>query len=138
MRSSSVYLIILLCFSAIIVDPVAAKYGIHAIVHTTIPANAAEGSRLEISWTLADEKSGRPFSASAVFIRLIGPTGDSTESFAQYGARSDGHYSAIAKVPIGGVNAIEIGVAGTLSDPRSGHSERSDWLMPLVNDPVQK
>ena len=137
MRLRSIYLAIFLFFSAVATFPVAAKEGIHATVHTIIPAHSEEGNELDVSWTLADEESGRPFNASTVFIRLIGPTGVSTEAFARDAAHSDGHYKATVKVPKGGVEGIEIGVAGTMTD-REGHSERSDWVMALANDPIEK
>jgi hypothetical protein len=136
MRYGSAYLMILLCFSIVSV-PVAAKVGVHATIHTTIPAAARAGTLLDISWTLSNEKSSRPFNACAVFIRLIGPTGESTEAFARCGTNMDGRYNAPAEIPKGGVETIEVGVAGTMTD-RAGHSERSDWLMALANDPVQK
>ena len=137
MRSRSVYLITCLCILAAVTPPADAKDGIHAIVHTAIPVDAKNGAQLQISWTLADEKSGKPFNACSVFIRLIGPTGDATEAFAPCGANADGLYDALAIIPEGGVDTIEIGVAGTMTD-RSGHSDRSDWLTPLANDPIQK
>lgn len=137
MRSRSAYLSILFCFAVFVTFPVAAKDGIHATVHTAVPAYAVAGSRLEIRWTLADKNSGSPFNAGRVFIRLIGPGGDSTESFAHRGDHSDGHYAAIARIPEGGVGSIEIGVAGTLTD-QNGHNKRSDWLLVLANDPIQK
>lgn len=137
MRLRPVYIISMLIFSAVAVFPVAAKEGIHATVLKGIPACAGEGRHYEVSWTLSDKDDGRPFNANRVFIRLIGPTGDTTEAFARYGAHSDGYYTATVKIPSGGVDAIEIGVAGTMRD-REGHSERSDWLMVLANDPIRK
>ena len=61
-----VYLLIILCIAI----PGAAKHGVQATVHTAIPADAQEGTQLDVNWTLADEKSGKPFSANGVFIRL--------------------------------------------------------------------
>jgi hypothetical protein len=133
MKLRPAYLLIVLC----VVTPGAAKDGIQATVHTAIPADAAEGTRVEINWTLADEKSGKPFSAYGVFIRLIGSGGESTEAFAEYPARPIGSYQTTATIPKGGVVLIEIGVAGTMTD-REGDIERSDWLMPLANDPIQE
>jgi len=135
MRSASVCLIVLLCSLLLSAFPVAAKDGVHANVHSSIPAHARAGSQLNITWTLSNEEDGEPFNACRVFIRLIGPSGDSTEAFAPCGA--DGRYSALAEIPKGGVSAIQIGVAGTMSD-QEGNSERSDWLMALANDPIEK
>ena len=98
---------------------------------------AIEGSQIDVRWSLADEKTGKPFNACAVFIRLIGPTGELTEAFAECGLiTAEGNYDATAVIPSGGISRIEIGVAGTMTD-REGNSERSDLLMPLTNDPMQ-
>jgi len=61
MRSRSVYLITCLCILAAVTPPADAKDGIHEIVHTAIPVDAKNGAQLQISWTLADEKSGKSF-----------------------------------------------------------------------------
>lgn len=137
MRAGLTYLKLFLCFAALAAFPAAAKEGIHAIVHTSIQTDATEGSQLEIRWTLADEESGEPFNACNVFVRLIGPSGESTEGFARCGANPDGNYSAIVEVPKGGVSDVEIGVAGRGTN-REGHSQRSDWLMPLANTPIEE
>ena len=136
MRLRPVYFISILFLSAVAVFPAAAKEGIHATVLKSIPACAGEGSHHEVSWTLSDKDDGRPFNASKVFIRLIGPTGETTEAFARYGDHSDGYYTATVTIPSGGVDTIKIGVAGMMRD-REGHSERSDWLMVLANDPIR-
>jgi hypothetical protein len=137
MKLHSVFLPVFLCLAGIIALPAAGKHGVQATVHTEIPANAVEGTQVDVSWTLADEKSGKPFSAYRVFIRLFGPEGDSTEAFANYRARPIGTYKTTATIPRGGVVSIEIGVAGTMTD-RAGNSERSDWLMALAHNPIKK
>ncbi len=137
MRFSSTYVASLLLTAILIVPSVGAKEGVKATIHTAISTTAIEGSQIDVSWSLADEKSGKPFSACAVFVRLIGPTGESTEAFAECGlAAAEGNYEATAVVPSGGISGIEIGIAGTMTD-REGNSKRSDWLMPLTNDPKQ-
>jgi hypothetical protein len=135
MRSRCFSVIPLLCIYVLAQGGAFAKDGIQATVDTTIPAGRDAGTELEISWTLADAKSGHPFNANRVFIRLIGATGDQTEAFARYGAHPDGRYSAIVAVPDGGVSEIQIGVAGRLTRP-DGSKVRSDWLMDLANDPL--
>jgi hypothetical protein len=119
-----------LCASA------SAKQGIEATVHTEIPANAAAGTELEVHWTLNAKDGGAPFNAMTVFVRLIGPRGESSEAFAARGAHETGEYAASVTVPDGGVASIEIGVAGT-AHYADGRSERSDWLMDLANDPIR-
>ena len=137
MDMRSVYLPVFLCIAAFIALPVVAKHGVRATVHTDIPVNAEAGTEVVISWSLADEKSGKPFSAYGVFIRLLGPDGDVTESFAKYPARAIGSYRTTASIPRGGIVSIEIGVAGTMTD-RAGNSERSDCLMVLANNPIKQ
>jgi hypothetical protein len=136
-RFSSTYVALLLLIAIPIAPSVGAKEGVKATIHTPISTTAIECSEIDISWSLADAKSGKPFSACAVFIRLIGPTGESTEAFAECGLEAaEGNYEVTAVVPSGGISSIEIGVAGTMTD-REGNSKRSDWLMPLSNDPKQ-
>ena len=116
--------------------PAGAKEGVKATIHTPVSASIEAGTRVHVMWTLTDEKNGRPFSACAVFIRLIGPTGEFNEAFAECGlSASQGNYDARPIVPVGGVVRIEIGIAGTMTD-REGNSQRSDWLMPLTNNPI--
>ena len=113
-----------------------AKEGVKATVLSPVSASANAGAEIQVTWLLADGESGEPFNACAVFVRLIGPTGDSTEAFAECGVEaSKGKYKATPVVPNGGVKKIEIGVAGTVTN-RDGQSRRSDWLMPLRNDPI--
>ncbi len=114
-----------------------AKEGVKATVLSPVSGSANAGTEIQVTWLLADEQSGEPFSACAVFVRLIGPTGDTKEAFAECGvAASKGKYKATPVVPIGGIKKIEIGVAGTVTN-REGNSRRSDWLLPLTNDPVK-
>ena len=137
MRSSATLFAPLLLTAVLITPPAEAKEGVSATVHTPISPTAIEGSQIDVSWSLADEKTGEPFSACAVFVRLIGPTGKSTEGFAQCGEEAaEGHYDATVIVPSGGISKIEIGVAGTMTD-KEGNRTRSDWLMPLAKAPTQ-
>jgi len=137
MRISLTVIAPFLLSAALIVPTAHAKDGVKATIHTPISATAIEGSQIDVAWSLADEKSGEPFSACKVFIRLIGPTGESTDAFAACGMKTaEGEYDATAIVPSGGISKIEVGVAGTMTD-REGNSKRSDWLMPLANDPLQ-
>lgn len=137
MKKRSVYLPVLLFIAMAFALPVAAKHGVVATIHTEIPRKAEFGAQFTVRWTLADEKTGEPFSAYDVFIRLIGSGGDSIEAFAEYPARPMGSYQAIVTIPPGGVAAIEIGVAGTMTD-REGNSERADWLMAVANNPIEQ
>lgn len=136
MRHSSVLLVSIVLGLVAATPPVSAKEGVKATVHTPISASAIESSKLHVTWSLTEEKTGEPFSACAVFIRLVGPTGESNEAFSECGLQaSKGTYDASPTVPSGGINRIEIGVAGTVTD-REGNSDRSDWLIPLTNNPM--
>lgn len=119
----------------IIAASVQAKEGIQATVHSKIKSAAIDGQRLELIWSLEDEKTAKPFTACSVFIRLISATDQSTEAFAN-GCVPDaqGHYRATVTVPEGSIANVEIGIAGTMT--RDGKSSRSDWLIPLANDPL--
>ena len=137
MRFSSTFLASFIFVLILAASSAGAKEGVKATIHTPISTSAVEGSQLHVMWSLADEKNRMPFSACAVFIRLTGPTGETTEAFSECGLQaSKGNYDANPIVPSGGISRIEIGVAGTMTD-REGNSERSDWLMPLTNDPMQ-
>jgi len=71
MRSISIFTTAILCTSIFMAPTVVAKDGIQATVHTTIPSDAQEGSQLEVSWTLADQDSGRPFDAPVEITAII-------------------------------------------------------------------
>lgn len=122
---------IVLCLSL----PATGKDGVKATVHTSL-SSAVEGSQIEVRWSLAVEETGDAFSACGLFVRLTGPSGESTEAFAGCLPDDDGQFTATATIPKGGVTAVEIGIAGTMTD-REGNSRRSDWLLPLANDPIQ-
>ena len=64
MRSSATLFASLLLTAVLITPPAEAKEGVKATVHTPISPTAIEGSQIDVSWSLADEKTGEPFSAS--------------------------------------------------------------------------
>ena len=135
MRSNQIYVVPMI-LAALIVSPcVKAKDGVEATVHTEIPASSEPGTRIEVEWTLASQEDERPFSACSVFIRILGPSGEEAEAFAPRCSDREGRYAAVVTVPSDGVAAVEIGVAGTMT--KNGVSQRSDWLMPLANDPIK-
>lgn len=134
LRSALFTAIVVAC---VLVPVVGAKEGVQATLHTPIPAAAAEGSKIAVSWSLKVEESDEPFSACGVFIRLTGPSGESTEAFTDCADSHDGHYNAIATIPSGGVSGVEIGVAGRMTN-QQGQSQRSDWLIPLTTNPMGK
>lgn len=133
MRLRPVGLLVLL-FSFLVVASLFAKEGVVATLLTTIPNNASEGTRLTLEWSLHEKDSGSPFNACDVFLRLVGPSGDSTEAVATPCTEvMEGRYGAIATVPRGGLAGVVIGLAGTAT--AHGRSVRSDALFKLTNDP---
>ncbi len=125
----------ILFFAAILsASAVSAKDGVRATLHTPLLTHIAADTEIRLEWSLEDEHSGAPFSACKVFIRLIGPNGDSAEAFAGCGHESSmGRYQATVSVPKGGISNVEIGIAGTVTD-REGNRERSDWIVPMSNE----
>ncbi len=131
MRFATINRSILVLAAILAVPAVCAKDGIKATLHTPLPTRVIAGSQIRFEWSLEDEQSGAPFSACQVFIRLIGPGGDSAEAFYGCGREASmGRYEATVSVPKGGINTIEIGIAGTMAD-QEGNRERSDWILPL-------
>jgi hypothetical protein len=102
--------------------PAGAKTGVWAMITSGLPTTAPPGSRIRITWRLAD-RQGHPFGAGGVFVRLLSAEG-STTAFAPGHAYADGRYAAIARVPARGVEAVEVGIRGT-----------SEVLFPLRRDP---
>lgn len=114
--------------------PAVGKEGVRATVYTSL-SEAVAGSRVDVSWSLEVEKTGEAFTACRLFVRLIGPSGRWTEAFAPCLPGDDGRYRATATIPAGGVASVEIGIAGNVTDEH-GRKHRSDWLIPLANDPL--
>ena len=105
----------------------AAKEGIVAMI------NSAEfaGDTVHLVWQLADPERSRPFNTDGVFIRLVGPTGGTTESISAPVGHGEGRYQATVQLPPGGIDRIEIGVTGAMKHP-DGRRERSDWLVSVI------
>src|SRR5438105_810274 len=82
-----------------IVPPAAAKDGVHATLTTKRPTHASQGTKLIVTFTLHD-RSGHPFNASGVFVKVICPTKDASSiAFATSGAHPGGRYRVVATVP---------------------------------------
>jgi hypothetical protein len=103
-------------------EPVQAKTGVWATITSGLPTTASPGSRIRVTWRLADQQ-GHAFGAGGVFVRLISAEG-STTAFAPGHDYADGRYAAIARVPARGVEAVQVGIRGT-----------SEVLFPLRHDP---
>jgi hypothetical protein len=109
----------------------AAKEGVVARIVTPIPRDARAGTSLTLVWTLSfvDEAgTRRPFGASAIFVRLLGP--GASRSPRVYGAEvRRGRFRATVRVPRGGVRNVEIGLMGTRC---AGSCRPAPMLFPIV------
>ena len=104
-----------------------AKDGVRATLTTSIPQRASMGTRVVVSFTLAD-RTGHPFNAVGVFVKVICPTKDASSiAFASATSHADGRYRVVAIVPPGGLGNIRIGLRGS-----------SDVYFPITNNPLAK
>jgi len=92
------------------------------------PRDAAAGTRLKVSWTMATAE-GPYADQGGILIRLRGGEG-STQAFAA--PLSGGRYVAHVSVPAG-VRDVQIGLQGTACDISGCRS--SPMFFPIVNDP---
>jgi hypothetical protein len=115
-------------FVALAFVPVAgAKDGVRATLTNSIPHHASMGTRVVVSFKLAD-RTGRPFNAIGVFVKMICPTKDASSiAFASATSHADGRYRVVATVPPGGLGNIRIGLRGT-----------TDVYFPITNNPLAK
>src|SRR5579864_3667846 len=99
--------------AALVLAPVAgAKDGVHATLTTPLPAYAAAGTKLMVTFVLRDA-TGHPFNAEHVFVKVICPTKDATSiAFASRMAHPTGRYRIVATMPTGGLGTIRIGLRG--------------------------
>ncbi len=104
-----------------------AKDGVHATLTQTIPQRASMGTHMAIAFTLAD-RTGHPFNAIGVFVKVICPTKDASSiAFASATSHADGRYRVVAIVPPGGLGNIQIGLRGS-----------TDVYFPITNNPLAK
>ena len=120
--------------------PAGAKDGVKATLLTSIPLDAAPGTRVGVAWRLFSlDKRGkeRPFGAGGVFVRLLSATGaDATEALASVGPAGTGEHEATVLVPEGGIRDVVIGLHGWTSGANG--TRQSDLLFPITNDPVPR
>jgi hypothetical protein len=118
--------------------PAGAKEGVTARLESTIPLAAPAGMHLTVRWSLAardEDGTRRPFSAAAVFVRLLSKTGaGATVGLASPRAHADGTYAATVVVPEGGVRDVQLGLRGFTSGANGTHN--ADVLFPIANDPL--
>lgn len=120
--------------------PAPAKEGVKATLTTSVPLDAAAGTRLKIGWRLfsVDEHGQRqPFGANGVFVRLLSASGErAMEGVAPNGAYTTGEYEATVVVPEGGIGNLEIGLRAWVSGPTG--TRRAELLFPITNEPVPR
>jgi hypothetical protein len=105
-------------------SPVAGKDGVKATLTTQVPLRATPGTQITIAWKLAS-KSGRPFGAGEVFVRLL----SATHARAEITVLScSGSCKAKVRVPKGGIADIQVGIR----DSGGGL-----MMFPITNDPVR-
>jgi hypothetical protein len=108
----------------IVAAPATAKDGVKATLTTKVPLRAAPGTQITVAWKLAS-KSGRPFGAGEIFVRLS----SATHARAEITVLScSGSCKAKVRVPKGGIADIQVG----LRDSGGGL-----MMFPITNDPVR-
>lgn len=97
--------------------PAAGKGDVRARIDGPVRCAAAAGSTITVAWRLTSVEDGRrrPFGAGGVFVRLLSRSGARP---AKAHARSErsarrGRYSAMVRVPRGGIRRLQIGLDGT-------------------------
>src|SRR5262245_43846907 len=104
--------------------PATAKDGVKATLTTKVPLRAAPGTQITVAWKLAS-KSGRPFGAGEVFVRLL----SAAHARAEITVLScSGSCKAKVLVPKGGIADIQVGIR----DSGGGL-----FMFPITNDPVR-
>jgi hypothetical protein len=120
--------------------PASAKDGVQATLKTSIPLDAAAGTRVRVAWKLFSvEGRGkeRPFGAGGVFVRLLSASGaDAEEGLASVAPLKTGEYEATVVVPEGGIRDVLIGLHGWTSGANGTH--QADRLFTITNDPVPR
>jgi hypothetical protein len=140
MTRSALALFAAVVLASIVAVPAGAKDGVKATLTTTIPLDAAAGTRVRVAWRLfsVDERGKkRPFGAGGVFVRLLSASGaEAKEGLASAGPSGTGEHEATVVVPEGGIRDIEIGLHGWTSGVAG--TRQSDLLFPITNDPVPR
>jgi len=120
----AVLVVIVLAAAVAFVTAADAKNGVRATLTSTVPRAAPAGAKIVVTFVLRD-RSGHPFNAERVFVKLICPTKDASSiAFASNGGHANGRYRVVAVVPPGGLGSLRIGLRGS-----------SDVYFPITNNP---
>jgi hypothetical protein len=116
-----------------VTPPALAKDRVTATIDAPTACDAAAGTRITISWSLATA-THEPFGASGIFVRLRRFGG---RPAVRKAARADrrGHYTVRVKVPRGGIRRIDVGLEGTRTT--GGVTSDADVFFRVVNDPCR-
>jgi hypothetical protein len=119
----SLLLTVLAVLALVVAIPTGAlgKSGVRAMLSVPLPVDAPPGRQITLTWTLGyrdEQGKWRPgFDACGVFVRLLSASrGTATTAFDSGGAcraHPGGTYTAIVRVPDGGIGGIKIGLRGT-------------------------
>jgi hypothetical protein len=126
-------LVPILVLAAAFAAPAAAKEGAQAHLLTKLPTHALAGTWIVVGWKVdvpGPNGTRMPFSASDMFVQLVGSHGAKTRAMASQAMLSGPPYHARIKVPPGGIHAIRFGLMGTASTPTGSHP--APMWFPLV------
>jgi len=113
----------------------AAKEDVTARIDISDAALEADpGATVRVRWTLTDA-GGEPFGAGGLFVRLTSAVDGASTTAG--GRGSDGRYSALVRVPEGGIGGIQLGLVGTRT-VQGMPSQRGDVLFPIENNPFDE
>ena len=116
-RSKTGFAVIALAalFALALGTPVLAKeFDAGARLDTPVDGATPGGTTLAIGYTawVGDGAARSPLYGSAVFVRLISPTGEAVTEFGTESRDVPGHYVATLVSPAGGIAGVEVGMRG--------------------------
>ena len=91
---------------------------VHATLTSRVPANERAGMPIRVSWKLwsrGDNGKIAPFDSGAIFARIVNPALTAASTAPATGRR--GRYSALLRIPPGGIGHIQIGMVAERFGP---------------------
>jgi len=107
---------------------------VQATLTSHVPATASPGTRVRITWTLwSRNRDGQsvPFDSGGIFARIVNPARTAASTAPAHGR--GGRYSAIIRVPRGGIGRVQVGILATRFGPNATRTARV--LFPITNYP---
>jgi hypothetical protein len=114
--------------------PPVARNWVKATLTSKVPLRAKPGTLVRVSWKLwGRDQQGhvQPFSGGGIFGRLVNPSDTMANSASAQGR--DGRYTALVRVPRGGIGRVEVGIRGFTNGPQG--TQPAPVLFPITNDP---